>query len=77
MTIEQVERIFGKRVANLLTGASEPDHLRKGKDVKTSWWLRKQHTIEFVTREATLELSETVNEIFFKKKSEMSPLLLC
>jgi len=55
VTIEEVERKFGQRVANLVTGASEPDYLRKGKDEKTSWRLRKQHTIEFVTRDATLE----------------------
>jgi (p)ppGpp synthase/HD superfamily hydrolase len=142
VTIEQVERLFGKRVATLVEGASEPDHMRKGKDGKTSWWLRKQHTIEFITKEATLEqllvscadkldnaeairqdyvqngeklwerfnapksdqqwyyttlaiafeqrskelgeplnhlsqrLSQTVNEIFCKKKSEAPPLLL-
>ena len=55
VTIEQVERLFGKRVATMVTGASEPDQMRKGKDEKTSWPLRKQHTIEFITREATLE----------------------
>lgn len=55
VTIEQVERIFGKRVATIVTGASEPDYMRQGKDEKSSWWLRKQHTIEFITREATLE----------------------
>jgi len=55
VTIEQVERLFGKRVATIVTGASEPDHDRNGKDEKTSWRLRKQHTIEFVNHEATLE----------------------
>ena len=55
VTIEQVEHLFGKRVATLVAGASEPEHMRNGKDEKTSWRLRKQHTIEFVTREATLE----------------------
>jgi len=55
VTIEQVERIFGNRVASIVSGASEPDHLRKNKDDKTSWWLRKQHTIEFITHEANLE----------------------
>ena len=29
--------------------------MRNGKDGKTSWRLRKQHTIEFVKREATLD----------------------
>ena len=55
VTIEQVERLFGKRVATMVTGASEPDHNGNGKDEKTSWRLRKQHTIEFVTREANLD----------------------
>jgi (p)ppGpp synthase/HD superfamily hydrolase len=55
VTIEQVERIFGRRVATIVAGASEPDNMRSGKDAKASWWLRKQHTIDFITREATLE----------------------
>ncbi len=55
VTIDQVERLFGKRVAAIVTGASEPDSMRKGTDEKTSWRLRKQHTIEFVAREASLE----------------------
>jgi len=55
VTNEQVERIFGKRVATIVLGASEPDHDRNGMNEKTSWSLRKQHTVEFITREATLE----------------------
>ena len=55
VTIEQVEHLFGKRVANLVSGASEPEHMRNGKDGKTSWRLRKQHTIEFILNEATLD----------------------
>jgi len=55
VTIEQVERLFGKRVASLVAGASEPEHMRNGKDGKTSWRLRKQHTIEFIMHEATLD----------------------
>ena len=55
VTIEQVERIFGNRVAILVKGASEPDHLRQGLDAKISWRLRKQHTIDFISREATLD----------------------
>jgi len=53
VTIEQVERLFGKRVAELVMGASEPEHLRNGKDAHTSWQLRKQHTIAFILKEAT------------------------
>jgi len=55
VTIEQVEYLFGKRVAILVAGASEPEYMRNGKDGKTSWRLRKQHTIEFITSEATLD----------------------
>ena len=55
VTLEKVERLFGNRVATMVTGASEPEHMRNGKDGKTSWRLRKQHTIEFVAREAMLE----------------------
>jgi len=55
VTLEKVERLFGKRVATMVTGASEPEHMRKGKDGKTSWRLRKQHTIEFIMHEATLD----------------------
>ena len=55
VTIEKVERLFGKRVATMVIGTSEPEHMRNGKDGKTSWRLRKQHTIEFVAREAMLE----------------------
>jgi (p)ppGpp synthase/HD superfamily hydrolase len=55
VTIEQVEKKFGKRVAVIVTGASEPDHLRKGKDEKASWLVCKRHTIDYITNEATLE----------------------
>ena len=55
VTIDQVEQIFGKRVAEMVEGASEPGQIRNGKDEKTSWLLRKQHTIEFITNEATLD----------------------
>lgn len=55
VTIEQVERIFGNRVATLVKDASEPDHLRQGLDAKISWRLRKQHTIDFISREASLD----------------------
>jgi (p)ppGpp synthase/HD superfamily hydrolase len=55
VTITQVERKFGKRVATMVRGASEPDHMREGKDGKTSWRMRKQHTTEFISHEATLE----------------------
>jgi len=55
VTIDQVERIFGKRVAFMVAGASEPEHMRGGHYETTSWRLRKQHTIEFVSRKAMVE----------------------
>lgn len=41
---EEVENLFGIEVADLVDGASEPEHLRK-KDSKASWRTRKLHTI--------------------------------
>jgi (p)ppGpp synthase/HD superfamily hydrolase len=55
VTIQQVERQFGKRVALMVIGASEPEDLRNGKNEKTSWYLRKKHTIDFITTGASLE----------------------
>jgi (p)ppGpp synthase/HD superfamily hydrolase len=55
VSIEEVERIFGKRVASIVEGASEPDHIRNGPNGKGPWRLRKQHTIGFISKEATLE----------------------
>jgi (p)ppGpp synthase/HD superfamily hydrolase len=55
VSIEEVERIFGKRVATIVEGVSEPDPIRNGPNGKGPWKLRKQHTIEFITKEATLE----------------------
>ena len=55
VTLEEVELLFGKRIATIVSGASEPDHLRKGEDQKSSWKARKQHTIDFISHEATLE----------------------
>jgi len=55
VTSEQVERVFGKRVATIVAGASEPEHIRNGQGGKAPWRLRKQHTIAYITREATLD----------------------
>jgi (p)ppGpp synthase/HD superfamily hydrolase len=55
VSIEEVERIFGKRVAAIVEGVSEPDPIRNGPNGKGPWKLRKQHTIGFITKEATLE----------------------
>ena len=53
VTIEEVERIFGKRVAALVSGVSEPDHMRSSPGGKAPWRLRKQHTISYIIKEAT------------------------
>ena len=39
VTIEQLSRLFGERVAELVRGASEPDK-------RASWESRKQHTVD-------------------------------
>jgi len=46
-TIEDIEKIFGPNIANLVKSASEPDR-------SLSWTLRKQHTID-VTKELSFE----------------------
>ena len=48
VTIELVERKFGKRVAQVVAGASEPDKIQKDTQWKASWKERKQHTIEYL-----------------------------
>jgi len=41
VTLEQIRRLFGARIAELVAGASEPDKSRP-------WEERKQHTIDFL-----------------------------
>ena len=41
----EIEKEFGKRVAQLVDHATEPEELRKG-DSKKTWDKRKQHTID-------------------------------
>jgi len=55
VTIEEIELLFGKHVASIVNGASEPDHLKKQEDKVTSWKERKQHTIDFILKDATNE----------------------
>ena len=55
VTIEDIEIKFGRRVASIVHGASEPDHLKKLEDKQASWKERKQHTIDFILHEATNE----------------------
>jgi (p)ppGpp synthase/HD superfamily hydrolase len=41
VSIEQIERLFGSRVAHLVEGATEPDKLE-------TWEHRKEHTVTFL-----------------------------
>lgn len=41
VTLEQIRRLFGPRIAELVAGASEPDKSQP-------WEVRKQHTIDFL-----------------------------
>lgn len=51
--IEAIESIFGKRVAYLVTGATEVRQQGDGYDGIASWKSRKEHTIRFLLKEAT------------------------
>lgn len=53
LRIEDVESLFGKRVAFLVRGATEVRDQGDGYDGKASWQKRKEHTIRFLAREAT------------------------
>lgn len=53
-TIETVERKFGKRVAAVVAGASEPEKTAKDAQWESSWKARKQHTIDYLGAEADL-----------------------
>ena len=56
VTIEQVEEIFGKQVAEIVRGATELDKLEKKVIEKESSWLeRKKHTIHFLQHEASTD----------------------
>jgi len=49
ITIEVVERKFGKRVAEVVQGASEPEKSVKNSQWEASWRQRKQHTINYLS----------------------------
>jgi len=55
--LEEIKNIFGREVAELVKGASEPEEMRAAPpiDEKKTWTERKQHTIETIT-EAGFEL---------------------
>lgn len=50
---EDLEKLFGKRVAELVKGASEVRDLADAYNGKASWKTRKEHTIGFLLKEAT------------------------
>jgi (p)ppGpp synthase/HD superfamily hydrolase len=52
--MEVIEKEFGKRVANIINGASEPEELRN-KNAQESWRERKQHTIDYILNGATTD----------------------
>ena len=56
VTLQEVETAFGQYIADLVRGATELDKLEnKDLDKKSSWLKRKEHTIHFLSQEATIE----------------------
>lgn len=56
--LEEVQRRFGDRIACIVDGTTEPEKKNKynPSDEKGSWEERKQHTIDFVAKEATVDV---------------------
>lgn len=55
-TIEEVEELFGKRVGEMVRGATELDKLeKKSIEKESSWQDRKEHTIHFLQHEASVD----------------------
>lgn len=50
---EDIQKLFGSRVANLVEGASEVRDPAQSYNGKASWKTRKEHTIQFLLGEAT------------------------
>lgn len=56
VTIEEVEAQFGKKVAEIVRGATELEKLEKRAiEKKSTWQERKEHTIHFLQHEATID----------------------
>lgn len=56
VTIEEVEAQFGKKVAEIVRGATELEKLeKKAIEKKSTWQERKKHTIHFLQHEATID----------------------
>lgn len=48
VSLEEVERLFNKRVASIVEGVSEPAELKKNSQPEKTWRDRKQHTLHFL-----------------------------
>jgi (p)ppGpp synthase/HD superfamily hydrolase len=56
VTIEEVDKIFGKEVAEIVKGATELDKLeKKAPEQESPWQERKEHTIHFLQYEASTD----------------------
>lgn len=56
VTIQELETTFGQNIADIVRGATELDKLEKKNSEKESSWIeRKEHTIHFLSQEATIE----------------------
>jgi (p)ppGpp synthase/HD superfamily hydrolase len=56
VTIQEVETSFGLHIADIVRGATELDKLEKKNSEKQSSWLeRKEHTIHFLSQDATID----------------------
>jgi (p)ppGpp synthase/HD superfamily hydrolase len=56
VTIQEIESTFGQHIAEIVSGATELDKLEKKNSEKESSWLkRKEHTIHFLSQEATID----------------------
>lgn len=55
LELEDIESLFGNRVAFLVKGASKVREMGNGYDEIASWQKRKEHTSGFLAREATLD----------------------
>jgi len=53
VVMEDIEKLFGPRVAFLVTGASEVREPADAYNGKASWKARKEHTIHFLLHDAT------------------------
>jgi (p)ppGpp synthase/HD superfamily hydrolase len=52
-TVSELEKIFGKKVTELVLGASEPDQVQKKTFKAFTWKKRKTHTLGFLRETAT------------------------